>query len=150
MRTGVSWPCRPTHSLILLVAKLLNPVLTPGDPVAILDFTDNSVRLHCYRTPTKPTPNLSSTEFDITTSNTIRKQNSFLAKSHIVLIRGVTMEAMFYVSNEISQIPGITHTIIKEFQYKISRASKCPLVHLGYDATACYDRIILPMASLIS
>ena len=34
--------------------------------------------------------------------------------------------------------------------YEIIRASKCPLVHLDYDAPACYDRIILPMASLIS
>ena len=50
-------------------------------------------------------------------------------------------------------LPGhdtITPTIIKEFQYKISRASKCPLVHLDDNATACYNRIILPMASLIS
>ena len=50
-------------------------------------------------------------------------------------------------------LPGhnaITPTIIEEFQYEISRASKRPLVHLDYDATACYDRIILPMASLIS
>ena len=38
------------------------------------------------------------------------KQNSFLAKSHIVPIKGVTMEAMFYVSNEISQIPGVLDT----------------------------------------
>ena len=44
----------------------------------------------------------------------------------------------------------ITPTIIEEFQYEISRASKRPLVHLDYDATACYDRIILPMASVIS
>ena len=50
-------------------------------------------------------------------------------------------------------LPGhdaITPTIIEEFQYEISRASKRPLVHLDYDATACYDRIILPMASNIS
>ena len=50
-------------------------------------------------------------------------------------------------------LPGhdaITPTIIEGFQYEISRASKHPLVHLDYDATACYDRIILPMASLIS
>ena len=50
-------------------------------------------------------------------------------------------------------LPGhdaITPTIIKEFQYKISRARKHPLVHLDYDATTCYDRIIQPMASLIS
>ena len=44
----------------------------------------------------------------------------------------------------------ITPTIIEEFQYEISRASKRPLVHLDYDATACYDRIILPIACLIS
>ena len=43
----------------------------------------------------------------------------------------------------------ITPTIIEEFQYEISRASKRPLVHLDYDATACYNSIILPMASLI-
>ena len=42
--------------------------------------------------------------------NTIRKQNSFLAKSRVVPIRGFTMEAMFYVSNEISQIPGVLDT----------------------------------------
>ena len=42
--------------------------------------------------------------------NAICKQNSFLAKSCIIPIKGVTMEAMFYVSNEISQIPGVLHT----------------------------------------
>ena len=50
-------------------------------------------------------------------------------------------------------LPGhdaITPTIIEEFQYEISRASKCPLVHLDYAAAACYDRIILSMASLIA
>ena len=44
----------------------------------------------------------------------------------------------------------ITPTIIEEYQYEISRASKHPLVHLDYDATVCYDRIILSMASLIA
>ena len=44
----------------------------------------------------------------------------------------------------------ITPTIIEEFQYEISRASKRPLVYLDYDATTCYDRIILSMASLIA
>ena len=44
----------------------------------------------------------------------------------------------------------ITPTIIQEFQYEISQASKCPLVHLDYNATTCYDRIILSMASLIA
>ena len=50
-------------------------------------------------------------------------------------------------------LPGhdtITLLIIDEFQYEISRASKRPPFHLDYDATACYDRIILPMASLIA
>ena len=50
-------------------------------------------------------------------------------------------------------LPGhdaITPTIIEELQYEICRASKHPLVHLDYDATACYDRVILPMVSLIS
>ena len=42
--------------------------------------------------------------------NTICKQNSFLAKSRVVLIKGVTTEAMFYVWNEISQIPGVLDT----------------------------------------
>ena len=42
--------------------------------------------------------------------NAICKQNSFLAKSRIIPIEGVTMEAMFYVSNEILQIPGMLDT----------------------------------------
>ena len=42
--------------------------------------------------------------------NAICKQNSFLAKSRVVPIKGVTMEAMLYVSNEISQIPGVLDT----------------------------------------
>ena len=42
--------------------------------------------------------------------NSICKQNSFLAKSCIVPIKGVTMEAMFYVSNEISHIPVVLNT----------------------------------------
>ena len=42
--------------------------------------------------------------------NAIRKQNSFLAKSHVVPIKGVTMEAMFYVLNKILQIPGMLDT----------------------------------------
>ena len=42
--------------------------------------------------------------------NAIRKQSSFLAKSRVVPIKGVTMEATFYVSNEISQIPGVLDT----------------------------------------
>ena len=42
--------------------------------------------------------------------NAIRKQNSFLVKSCVVTIKGVTMDAMFYVSNEISQISGVIDT----------------------------------------
>ena len=42
--------------------------------------------------------------------NAIRKQNSFLAKSRVILIKGVTMDAMFYVLNEISPNPGIIDT----------------------------------------
>ena len=42
--------------------------------------------------------------------NAICKRNSFLAKSRVIPIKGVTMEAMFYISNEISQIPGMLDT----------------------------------------
>jgi hypothetical protein len=41
-------------------------------------------------------------------------------------------------------------TVIEELQYEISRASKRPLVHIAYDATACYDWIVMSMASLIA
>ena len=50
-------------------------------------------------------------------------------------------------------IPGWTSvqpTLIKEFQNEICCASRQPLVHLNYDATSCYDRITLNMASIIS
>lgn len=52
-----------------------------------------------------------------------------------------------------SGIPGcsvVTPTIVEELQYKISRASKRPLIHLDYNATACYDRIVLLLGSLAS
>lgn len=55
--------------------------------------------------------------------------------------------------HQFGAVPGknsITPTIIEELQYEISRASKRPLVHNDYDATACYDRIIMNLASLIS
>ena len=42
--------------------------------------------------------------------NAIRKQNSFLAKSRVVPIKGVSMDSMLYVLNEISQIPGVIDT----------------------------------------
>ena len=54
---------------------------------------------------------------------------------------------------QFGSVPGknaITPTIIEELQYKISRASKRPLLHMDYDATACYDRIILSLGSLIA
>ena len=50
-------------------------------------------------------------------------------------------------------VPGrdaVIPTLCEEFQYEISWASKRPLVHLDYDATACYDRIILSFGSLAS
>ena len=50
-------------------------------------------------------------------------------------------------------VPGrdaVIPTLCEEFQYEISRASKRPLVHLDYDATACYDRIVLSVGSLVS
>lgn len=50
-------------------------------------------------------------------------------------------------------IPGsssVTPTIIEELQYEVTRASKQPLVHLDYDATACYDRIVMNLAGLIA
>jgi hypothetical protein len=56
-------------------------------------------------------------------------------------------------SSQFGGLPGrdaITPTMIEELQYEISRASRRPLVHLDYDATSCYDRIIPSLASLIS
>jgi hypothetical protein len=50
-------------------------------------------------------------------------------------------------------VPGrdaIIPTVIEELQYEICRASKRPLIHLDFDATACYDRITMNLASLIS
>jgi len=41
-------------------------------------------------------------------------------------------------------------TFIEEMQYEICRASRQPLVHLDFDATSCYDRIIANLASLLS
>ena len=50
-------------------------------------------------------------------------------------------------------VPGrdaVMPTIIEELQYEIGRASKRPLIHLDYDATACYDRIIMNFGGLIA
>jgi hypothetical protein len=56
-------------------------------------------------------------------------------------------------SSQFGGLPGkdaISPTVIEELQYKISRASRRPLIHLDYDASSCYDCIIPAMASLIS
>ena len=56
-------------------------------------------------------------------------------------------------NSQFGAVPGrdaILPTMIEEFQYEISRASKRPLVHLDYDATACYDRIIMNFGGLAS
>jgi hypothetical protein len=50
-------------------------------------------------------------------------------------------------------VPGkdaITPTVLEELQYEIGRASKRPLIHKDYDATACYDRIVMSLGSLIA
>ena len=55
--------------------------------------------------------------------------------------------------HQFGAVPGknsITPTVIKELQYEITRASKRPLVHIDYDATACYDRIIMNLGGLIA
>ena len=41
-------------------------------------------------------------------------------------------------------------TILEELQCETSRVSKRPLVHNNYDATSCYDRIIMNLAGLIA
>ena len=38
--------------------------------------------------------------------------------------------------------------ITESIQYEISRASRRPLLHLDYDASSCYDRVIMSIASL--
>ena len=55
--------------------------------------------------------------------------------------------------HQFGAVPGknsVTPTVIEELQYEISRASKRPLVHNDFDATACYDRIVMNLAGLIS
>lgn len=50
-------------------------------------------------------------------------------------------------------VPGkntVTPNVLEELQYEISRASKWPLIHFDLDLTACYDRIVLNLGSLIS
>lgn len=44
----------------------------------------------------------------------------------------------------------VTPIILEELQFEISRASKRPLIHNDYDATACYDKIIMNLAGLIA
>lgn len=50
-------------------------------------------------------------------------------------------------------VPGhdaILRTIIEELQYEITQASKRLLIHIDYDATACYDRIVPSFGSLVT
>ena len=65
-----------------------------------------------------------------------------------------SMKQQLIIDSQFGAVPGkdaIIPTMIEEsYQYKISRASKRPLVHLEYDATACYDRIIMNFGSLVS
>ena len=44
----------------------------------------------------------------------------------------------------------VTPTVIEELQYEILHTSKRPLVHNDFDAMACYDRIVMNLAGLIS
>ena len=56
-------------------------------------------------------------------------------------------------NSQFGAVPGrdaVLPTLIEEFQYEISRASKRPMVHLDYDATACYDRIVMSFGGLAS
>ena len=53
---------------------------------------------------------------------------------------------------QFGHVPGcnaIQPTIIEELQYEISRGSQHPLVHLNFNATACYDCIILSLSGLM-
>jgi hypothetical protein len=78
--------------------------------------------------------------------------NMILAIKWRLLIQSANKKGILNVG-QFGPIPGknaITPTVIEELQYEISRASKRPLVHMDYDATACYDRIILSLGSLIA
>ena len=39
---------------------------------------------------------------------------------------------------------------LEELQCEVSRATRMPVISTNYDATACYDRIIPNVASLVS
>lgn len=78
--------------------------------------------------------------------------NMILAIKWRHLIQQATLNNLLHPA-QFGGIPGrsaITPTLIEELQYEITRASKRPLVHLDYDATACYDRIIMSIGSLAS
>ena len=50
-------------------------------------------------------------------------------------------------------VPGrslVMPTILEELQYEICQASRRPLIHTDYDATACYDRVIMNIGGLIA
>jgi hypothetical protein len=78
--------------------------------------------------------------------------NLLLAVKWRSLIRLATDQELLN-PGQFGAVPGrdaVMPTLIEEFQYEIVRASKRPLVHIDYDATACYDRIIMSLASLSS
>ena len=78
--------------------------------------------------------------------------NLILAVKWRQLIKDCTNARLLH-PQQYGGVPGrdaILPTMLEEFQYEISRASKRPLVHLDYDATACYDRIVMSFGSLAS
>ena len=78
--------------------------------------------------------------------------NLILAIKWRDLIRQSTNNQLLHPT-QFGGVPGkdaVLPTLIEELQYEISRATKRPLVHLDYDATACYDRITMNLGSLVS
>ena len=78
--------------------------------------------------------------------------NLILAVKWRQLIKNSTIDCLLH-AQQYGAVPGrdaILPTMLEEFQYEICRASKRPLVHLDYDATACYDRIVMSFGSLAS
>ena len=56
--------------------------------------------------------------------NSIRKQNSFLSNCHIIPIKGISTETMFYLKMQLLQVKGITEVLehkntVSEGQYSI-------------------------------
>ena len=78
--------------------------------------------------------------------------NLLLAVKWRKLIQHGAQHQLLHAS-QFGAVPGrdaVIPTMIEEFQYEISRASKRPMVHLDYDATACYDRIVMSFGGLAS